>query len=716
MTTQASEQGQDPRKVQIKHLEQESEQVQAHGQDQAQGNAEQPEDLSQGLDQTLSLLKVLDDTYRFVGLALLKSILDNNVELLKDPEVIRRCWAAIPTRFLDRLLRAPSNEDRDKKESLSMVQLAVAVLHTFIVRFSEDLSDDEKAVGKIEGLLDIVAWSPSDTRTQILQILLTLASKQTGSTVILCSERWAHLVDFAPQDDLALDVIKFAFLNTPSEVLQKPDILRKVNETLSHMVSPYRSTAMHPQLFQALHEIFSLLPLSVRSYSTVFELLQVLTVEQVFPPSPLWLSSIAALIHQNIIELPKWNLIRDRKPTVLLTATLLHVFHTEFANLLFNGPSTPSISQDSKPVSYLFVTLLLIDLREAVPTLRKGFSSNYFHSLDAIAASYDIISTFIGFLVHFLDEEDPPPENPDNEIKQPSASPFPPFLLLQLRVDMSETMSLTIENLRERLENSYYDAKNLLPITPSHSKMASSTPRQQETLTISQVRTLALWLREDDNEALRKEAASISNILLDLYGAESDQFLEFRSPVLIALEGIIKVPEGVEAFLAAGGWITLSGDLRAILTSTPSTDDRRASFTRGIEIVRILLDVVESDFVGPAKEDWMSIVGIASVSSPSSFAVVDQTSFHIRRIDLQIATAQLAVELLVRAPRNVRRRAMPAARKLLHKAREIFLQGVNESEEDDVGFVGISRDAMDGAEEVMRALQGLGVRCIKDEA
>lgn len=158
MTTQASEQGQELRTVQIKHLEQESEQVQAHEQDQAQGKAEQPKDLSQGLDQTLSLLKVLNDTYRFVGLGLLKSILDNNVEFLKDPEVIRRCWAAIPTRFLDRLLRAPSHEDRDKKESLSMVQLAVAVLHTFIVRFSEDLRDDEKALGKIEGLLDILAW------------------------------------------------------------------------------------------------------------------------------------------------------------------------------------------------------------------------------------------------------------------------------------------------------------------------------------------------------------------------------------------------------------------------------------------------------------------------------------------------------------------------------------------------------------------------------
>lgn len=157
MAPQASEQGQDLGQFQTQHLEKEPELVQAHGREETRGNAEQPKDRSQSLDQTLALLKAKDDTSRFVGLALLKSILDNKVDFLKDAEVIRRCWAAIPARFLDRLLRAPKNEERSKEESLSMVKLAVAVLHTFIV-LSEDLSDDEKSVGRIEGLVDILAW------------------------------------------------------------------------------------------------------------------------------------------------------------------------------------------------------------------------------------------------------------------------------------------------------------------------------------------------------------------------------------------------------------------------------------------------------------------------------------------------------------------------------------------------------------------------------
>lgn len=158
MAAQASQQVQDLGQVQKQHLEQQPEQVQAHGQEQAQRNAEQLKDHSQGLAQTLALLKTRDDTSRFVGLAFLKSIIDKNESFLKDPEVIGRCWAALPAKFLDRLLRAPRNEDRSKEESLGLVKLAVAVLHAFIVLICKDLSNDEKSVGRIEGLVDILAW------------------------------------------------------------------------------------------------------------------------------------------------------------------------------------------------------------------------------------------------------------------------------------------------------------------------------------------------------------------------------------------------------------------------------------------------------------------------------------------------------------------------------------------------------------------------------
>ncbi len=127
-------------------------------QKQVQVEAGQLKDASQGLDQTLALLKAKDDTSRFVGLALLKSILDNRVYLQHDPEVVMRCWSAIPARFLDRLLRAPANQKNSKEESQSMVDLAVAVLHAFLVLLPEQLKDDEKSIGRIEGLVGALAW------------------------------------------------------------------------------------------------------------------------------------------------------------------------------------------------------------------------------------------------------------------------------------------------------------------------------------------------------------------------------------------------------------------------------------------------------------------------------------------------------------------------------------------------------------------------------
>ena len=114
-------------------------------------------DPSKGLDQTLALLKATDDTSRFVGLALLKSILDHQQDFQKDPEVITRCWATISARFLDRLLRASANEKRSKEESQSMVELAVAILHAFTVLLPHELRNDKKFVGRIEGLLCALA-------------------------------------------------------------------------------------------------------------------------------------------------------------------------------------------------------------------------------------------------------------------------------------------------------------------------------------------------------------------------------------------------------------------------------------------------------------------------------------------------------------------------------------------------------------------------------
>lgn len=57
---------------------------------------------SQTVEQCLGFLSRKDDTSRFVGLAILSSLLTH----LQDRAALVRCWEALDPRFLDRLLKA----------------------------------------------------------------------------------------------------------------------------------------------------------------------------------------------------------------------------------------------------------------------------------------------------------------------------------------------------------------------------------------------------------------------------------------------------------------------------------------------------------------------------------------------------------------------------------------------------------------------------------
>ena len=426
-----------------------------------------------------------------------------------------------------------------------------------------------------------------------------------------------------------------------------------------------------------------------------------LNKEQILlPASTPWLGSLAALIRQSYVSRLGSSAAQSRKSAVLLTASLLHIFPSSFPSLLFNEAPKSRIPQESKSLTHLFIELLLIEIRSTVPYLYGSANSNDVPTLDGLAASYDIITAFIGFLIQLLDREETAPEK-DDETKSSSAPIFPPSFLLQLRADISEAMSITIENLRERLDSFTSQFNSLKLIAPS--PIQTPFKATQEPLILSQLRTLALWLREDDNDALRKEAASITDIFFALYALEDPAF-EFRSPVLTALEGTLAVPEGVEAFLAADGWAVLSRDLHAILAPPGRDAD---AIMRGIEIVRALLSVVESDVVGPAKEDWLELIKLASPSpnpTPKSISNDDNTTASDPEPptpldwDLRIALAQLAVELLTRAPRNVRRRWLGAATPVLAMARGL------------VGRRDVQQGVRDGAGEVVQGLEGLGVR------
>ena len=253
--------------------------------------------------------------------------------------------------------------------------------------------------------------------------------------------------------------------------------------------------------------------------------------------------------------------------------------------------------------------MLLVDIRSTLPSLQEKLNSPDYQTLSArLAESYDIVTNFIAYLVRSLDEDD--------TIPKPATVAFEPSQLLQLRKDISETISLTIEHLRDRYDASVAGAAGLHPSARVNADPISGDPKaiawdsssismSNDPLTLSETRTLALWLREDDNDNLRREAAGVMDVMLGLYASE-ETGSDIRSAVATAFEGIFAVPEGIEAFLREEGWKLLTKDLQKILASSKSKEQ-----DRGYEIVRALLNIAESEVVGPSKEEWVEIIDLA---------------------------------------------------------------------------------------------------------
>ncbi len=100
------------------------------------------------------LLSAKDDTSRFVGLALLKSVLDNQTFLRQDVDQLTQLWESISPKFLDRLLRADRSQKIIKEEARNMIDIAVAVLHTFTSLLPAEARDSMRLLGRLPALIN----------------------------------------------------------------------------------------------------------------------------------------------------------------------------------------------------------------------------------------------------------------------------------------------------------------------------------------------------------------------------------------------------------------------------------------------------------------------------------------------------------------------------------------------------------------------------------
>jgi hypothetical protein len=302
-----------------------------------------------------------------------------------------------------------------------------------------------------------------------------------------------------------------------------------------------------------------------------------------------------------------------------------------------------------RPFGYLFVNLLLIDIRSSAPVLLEQLNGpNYPKVSRRLASAFDIVCMFIGFLVKSLEDE------------SMETLVMPPDSLLKLRKGISETMSVTIEYLRDRWDASVAGAMGLHPearvataetAKGSHYTLAWDSMKanaDEDPFILSAIRALALWLREDENDSLRKEATGLTDMFMDLYQTSSAGQIDFRSPILVALEALTTLEKGRRILIDNEGWKVLTQDLTRILQGiSHASHDSAAS--RGIEIVRVLLPVAEEERTGTA-EDWMNLITTAAAwDAPEDI----QTPLVL---EFEVAVLQLCTTLLTRASPGMRAR------------------------------------------------------------
>ena len=391
------------------------------------------------------------------------------------------------------------------------------------------------------------------------------------------------------------------------------------------------------------------------------------------------------MLHTATMNAQKEAADNARTSAIVLAATLLRIYREQFSALLFK----PSSTAPAKPFVYLYIKLLLVEIRATIPSLWGMHTSSTFPDTGKrLAASYDIIVSFIGYLLKSLDED-------VHESDASTSLLLPPDLLIRLRADIAEAMSSSIEYIRDRYDAAVGGSTSSRPsmdTSPQPQNPADhhfrppsdwSDDRSPELhLVAAQIRALGLWLREDENEKLRTEGASIVVVLLSLYASTTTD--DIRSPIVLALQGILKVSEGVETFLDKNGWTILFEDLKSAL-ATPGI--AAGHTTRAIEIVRVLLAVVESKASSHFRNEWLEVV-------PLSLACDTSELSSPLELELRIGTWQLAVELLSRAPMASRRKYVKEARRMVELA-----SGLSDKVDDDESLEGL-REVVDGVLEL----------------
>lgn len=502
----------------------------------------------------------------------------------------------------------------------------------------------------------------------MLETLVSLVNDPEGARVFVTIEDITAVTEIAPTQPLALEVLLHAWLNATTGVVNKKGLTESISKNINNVVASFKGT----DAVTLLDFLANLLPR---------------LDPEVLPQNPSWLQTLATFIFNLVTSRPT---AAGRAAFTNLAAALLEAYPLQAPNLLFANTA----SKDEKPLSYLLVNLLLVDIRSSLPLLLEQLNSPaYPPSARRLTSAFNVISNYIGYLLRSIDSDSP-------------SFAISPDHLLKLRRSLSETFSVTIEFLRDRYDASVAGALGLHPdarvgaantSAGSHLTLAwesKSNTVATDPLILAGTQALAIWLREDDNDMLRKEAAGLVDMFLDLYqGSTGSGNLDFRRPVLVALEGVTAEKKGIEAFLENDGWRILADDVVGILQAS-SAAGSDAESARGIEVVRVLLHVAEAERPGP-REAWLDVV-----TKVAAWYCVPQDGGRVVGVveEFQVAVLQLVTALVANTHPGMQKRYVHSISAVLGVAgqlRERIVRG-----KGDQGL-------LEGVDDVLSTLGGL---------
>ncbi|TRX89634.1 hypothetical protein FHL15_009543 [Xylaria flabelliformis] len=582
------------------------------------------------------LLAAKDDTSRFVGLLLLKTTLDKHASDLQH-EQVEALWNSISPRFLDRLIRTgsrPASEQR--KQSGDMLDVAVAVIYTF-AKLLNDCAVNERFYARIPNLATAVLYSSEESTRRIIDLIHILVqqpdSQAAGGARCFAEldvDSWTPLIEIAPQHDTVFSIFHWAWVKGTMAVSAET-MQAKVNNALQLFISSFKGHNPIP-LLDFITSVFDNLNPELR------------------PSSPQWLRSVARLIQ----DMASSKQTADgRRAYTHCAAALLAAYPEEAPRPLFSDDPDAS-----KPIAYLFVKMVQVDILSTLHILIPKLDTTEYPSLSRrIAAALDIMTSFVGFLITAAD---------DVTIQQG----LTPDRILKLHEDLVRMVGDIMEYLRDRWDAFLAGARGI------ESEGTSGMNVFEDPITPATIRFIATWLRDDDGETLRTQAAGLVDLFAELYkmNLTSTDMPELRLPILAALEGILHTSDGREAF-NDGDLLSrcLYPDLRAILASQ-DMQLNAGDYIRGsaiVQVFHILMEYDENLRSHPGSIDFLETVAKYEVKPIKPDAGVLERS----RLEFQTDLLELAAILMDTSTRG----ASPERRQKIKTGLKDTISKVKES-------------------------------------